>query len=96
MGFPRQEYWSGLPSPSPGDLSDPGIDPLWLHQFTFPPAVQEGSLFTTSSPAFTVCRFFFDDGHSEHCEVISHCSFDFHRDFDLYFLMAYDVEYLLI
>ena len=25
MGFPRQEYWSGLPFPSPGDLSDPGI-----------------------------------------------------------------------
>ena len=27
MGFPRQEYWSGLPIPSPGDLSDPGIEP---------------------------------------------------------------------
>ena len=25
MGFPRQEYWSRLPFPSPGDLSDPGI-----------------------------------------------------------------------
>ena len=25
MGFPRQEYRSGLPFPSPGDLSDPGI-----------------------------------------------------------------------
>ena len=25
MGFSRQEYWSGLPFPSPGDLSDPGI-----------------------------------------------------------------------
>ena len=24
MGFPRQEYWSELPFPSPGDLSDPG------------------------------------------------------------------------
>ena len=33
MGFSRQEYWSGLPFPSPGDLSDPGIKPgspaLW-------------------------------------------------------------------
>ena len=28
MGFPRQEYWSGLPFPSPGDLPDPGIEPL--------------------------------------------------------------------
>ena len=27
MGFPRQEYWSGLPSPSPGDLPDPRIQP---------------------------------------------------------------------
>ena len=25
MGFSRQEYWSGLPFPSPGDLTDPGI-----------------------------------------------------------------------
>ena len=25
MGFPRREYWSGLPFPSPGDLLDPGI-----------------------------------------------------------------------
>ena len=25
--FSRQEYWSGLPFPSPGDLSDPGINP---------------------------------------------------------------------
>ena len=27
MGFPRQEYWSGLPFPPPGDLLDPGIQP---------------------------------------------------------------------
>ena len=27
IGFSRQEYWSGLPFPSPGDLSDPGIKP---------------------------------------------------------------------
>ena len=27
MGFSRQEYWSGLPLPSPGDLSDSGIEP---------------------------------------------------------------------
>ena len=27
MGFPRQEYWSGLPFPSPGDLPNPGIRP---------------------------------------------------------------------
>ena len=27
MGFPSQEYWSGLPFPSPRDLPDPGIEP---------------------------------------------------------------------
>ena len=33
MGFSRQEYWSGLPFPPPGDLPDPGIpmiEPLSL------------------------------------------------------------------
>ena len=27
MGFFRQEHWSGLPFPSPGDLPDPGVEP---------------------------------------------------------------------
>ena len=27
VGFSRQEYWSGLPFPSPGDLPDPGLEP---------------------------------------------------------------------
>ena len=27
MGFSRQEYWSGLPFPSPGDLPNPGMEP---------------------------------------------------------------------
>ena len=30
MGFPRQEYWSGLPFPSPEDLLNPGIEPRSL------------------------------------------------------------------
>ena len=37
MGFSRQEYWSGLPFPSPEDLSDPGIKPRF-------PALQADSL----------------------------------------------------
>ena len=28
MGFSGQEYWSGLPCPPPGDLPDPGIEPV--------------------------------------------------------------------
>ena len=39
MGFSRQEYWSGLPFPSPGDLPDPGIK-------LRPPALQADSLLT--------------------------------------------------
>ena len=39
MGFSRQECWSGLPFPSPGDLPDPGIEPA-------SPAL-EGGFFTT-------------------------------------------------
>ena len=30
MGFPRQEYWSGVPCPSSGDLPNPGIKPASL------------------------------------------------------------------
>ena len=41
MGFPRQEYWSGLPLPSPGDLPHPGIEPesptLQADSFLFEP-----------------------------------------------------------
>ena len=37
MGFPKQEYWSRLPFTSPGDLPDPGIEPV-------SPAWQAGSL----------------------------------------------------
>ena len=44
MGFSRQEYWSGLPCPSPGDLPDPGIEPVSLM-----PSALAGRLFTTSA-----------------------------------------------
>ena len=47
------------------------------YQFTFPPTVQECSLFSTPSLAFSVCRLF-DDGHSDQHKVISHCGFDLH------------------
>ena len=30
MGFPRQEHWSGLPFPPPGDLPNPRIEPAFL------------------------------------------------------------------
>ena len=45
MGFPRQEYWSGLPFPFPGDLLDPGIELVY-------PVSPElaGGFFTTEPP----------------------------------------------
>ena len=45
-GFPRQEYWSGLPFPSPEDLPDPGIEPTSLMSPALP-----GGFFTTSGTA---------------------------------------------
>ena len=42
LGFPRQEYWSELPFPSPGDLPNPGIKPA-------SPALA-GGFFTTEPP----------------------------------------------
>ena len=42
MGFPRQEYWNGLPFPSPGDIPSPGMEP------TSPELA--GGFFTTEPP----------------------------------------------
>ena len=42
LGFSRQEYWSGLPFPPPGDLPDPGIEPM--------SAALAGRFFTTEPP----------------------------------------------
>ena len=42
MGFSWQEYWSGLPFPSPGDLPDPGIEPT-------SPALQADAFMTSIS-----------------------------------------------
>ena len=57
MGFPRQEYWSGLPFPSLGDLSDPGIELTLL----VPPELT-GRFFTTGPP-----------GKSIHCIRVHIC-----------------------
>ena len=48
MEFSRQKYWSGLPFPSPGDLPDPGIEPV-------SPALQADSLLSEppGKPVYT-------------------------------------------
>ena len=50
MGFSRQEYWSGLPFPSPGDLPNPGIKPR-------SPALQADAL-TSEPPGKTAVIFY--------------------------------------
>ena len=58
MGFSRQEYWSGLPFPPPGDLPDPGIEPSSLRS-----PVLAGGFFTSSATWEVViwlgCIYFF-------------------------------------
>ena len=44
QGFSRQEYWSGLPCPPPGDLPDPGIEPVSLVSLAL-----AGGFFTTGT-----------------------------------------------
>ena len=51
IGFSRQEYWSGLPFLSPGDLPDPGIEPRF-------PALQANAL-PSEPPGLEIAFFFF-------------------------------------
>ena len=56
MGFPRQEYWSRLPFPTPGDLPDPGIEPTSLVS-----SALAGGYFTTVPPGkpFIILQYYF-------------------------------------
>ena len=64
MGFSGQEYWSGLPFPSPGDLPDPGIEPrspaLQADAFTSePPGKHITSQILTHTPQLSCPSFHF-------------------------------------
>ena len=48
-----------------------------MYQLTFSPTVQEGSIFSTPSLAFVIFSLI-NDGHSDWCEMVPHCSFDLH------------------
>ena len=52
VGFPRQEYWSGLPCPLPGDLPDPGIK----SESPVSPALA-GGFFITEPPGSSIGRY---------------------------------------
>ena len=66
MIFSRQEYWSGLPFPPPGDLPNPGIEP------TSPvsPALQADSL-----PAVPLGKIAVGGGKGEFWRECRHCQF---------------------
>ena len=49
-GLPRQEYWSGLPFPPPGDLPDPGIEPM--------SSALAGGFVTTEQSPFEATEYF--------------------------------------
>ena len=51
MGFSRQEYWGGLPFPTPGNLPEPQIEPMYL----ISPALAS-RFFTTSTTWTTICQ----------------------------------------
>ena len=64
MGFPRQEYWSGLPFSSPGHLPDPGIEPV-------SPALV-GGFFTAEAPGKPL-----DERRTNYCDYIADvCSYE--------------------
>ena len=81
MGFSKQEYWSVLPCPPPGDLPDPGIKPVSL---AVSPALQMDSFLLShwgSSyhfyTALNLCR----------CTFLSGVTFFFHEELSLTFLV---------
>ena len=79
--FPRQEYWSGLPFPSPGDLPDPGIEPtspawqgdsLPLSHLVSPQLNVHVSLWTKVAPHMCVCVCVC--AHTHLCTTLAHVS----------------------
>ena len=63
LGYSRQEYWSGLPFPPPGDLPNPGVEPTSL----MPPALAGGFLTTSTTlpcESYKACN---DDSETTLC-----------------------------
>ena len=72
MGFSRQEYWSGLPCPPPGNLPDPGIEPASLTSFAL-----AGEFLMTSttyeSPTGIILQTNFSPLHSQASQEGASC-----------------------
>ena len=73
MGFPRQDYWSGLPFLPPGDLPDPGIEPtshaLQADSFPSEPPGKSSYVNSTSENTEIVTLWPSD---KEHVEVLTY------------------------
>ena len=74
MGFSRQEHWSGWPSPSPGELPNPGIEPgpPTLQTDSFLPEPSGSLLFPTPSsktPFLPFALFLDSSGRNSMCKV---------------------------
>ena len=67
MEFPRQEYWSGWPFPSPGDLPDSEIKPKFLVS-----AALVGRFFTTEPPGKLIVDCFLIKGISKLEDSVQH------------------------
>ena len=74
MGFPRQEYWNGLPFPPLGDLPDPGMEPVSPNSL---PLGHQGSLRQLHSHVqkkirpitYTVHKSYLKMHHRLKCEI---------------------------
>ena len=80
--FSRQEYWGGLPFPSPGDLPDPGIEPI-------SPALA-GEFFTTGTTGKPICGHEFEQtlGDSEGQSGLACCSLWVHKELDMSYIQT--------
>ena len=68
MGYPRQEYWIGLPCPSPGDLPNPGIEPASLCLLRW--QASSLSLVPPGKPTYSVFSAGRDNGKYETAEQL--------------------------
>ena len=74
MGFSRQEYWSGLPCPPPGDLSNPGIKPVSLKSSTLAARFFTISV-TWKAPSYIISSVQFSSA-AQSCVTICHSMYN--------------------
>ena len=87
-----------------GSCGSSGFLVFWVTSILFsilaapahiPTTVYKRPLFSTPSPVFVICRLF-NDGHSDSCEVVSHCGFDLHFCNNLQCWASFHVPVVLV